>query len=128
MTHQLRIRADRLLAVPLAVIFNLLARLMGALMHRDHSVTGTNVKRIIIAKLIGMGSILQSVSLLRALKQRYPQCRITFVTLHSNLPLVRRIADVDEVLTLDDGSIVRMLATTTKAIVAMIRLRADLYF
>jgi hypothetical protein len=56
MTHRQRILADRLVAVPAAFLFNGIARLLGRWMRRDHSITSSNVNRIIVAKLIGMGS------------------------------------------------------------------------
>ncbi len=128
MTHRSRILADRIIAMPAALVFNGLARLLGALMRRDHSVTSENVNRIVVAKLLGMGSILQATPLLRALRRRYPHARLTFVTMRSNLELVRRLSWVDEVVTLDDRSIFAMATTTLAAVVKLIRRRADLYF
>jgi ADP-heptose:LPS heptosyltransferase len=53
-------------------------------MRRDHSIAPCNVNRIVVAKLIGMGSILQATPLLKALKHQYPNSRLTFVTMQSN--------------------------------------------
>jgi hypothetical protein len=39
-----RILADRILAVPMAFLFNGIARLLGSLLRRDHSVSPENVK------------------------------------------------------------------------------------
>ena len=39
MTHKQRILADRILAVPMAFVFNGIARLLGKLLRRDHSIT-----------------------------------------------------------------------------------------
>ena len=71
MTHRARILADRLVAMPVAFLFNGLARVLGVVLRRDHSMTYGNINRIVVAKLIGMGSILQATPLLRALKQKY---------------------------------------------------------
>ncbi|HZO82832.1 MAG TPA: glycosyltransferase family 9 protein [Candidatus Binataceae bacterium] len=128
MTHRNRIVADRLLGVPAAFMFNGLARALGALMRRDHSMTANNVRRVIVAKLLGMGSILQATPLLRALKRRYPNARLTFVTMRSNQELVKRLEWVDEVVTLDDRNVLAMAITTLRAVARLIRLRADLYF
>lgn len=128
MTHKGRILADRILAVPLAFLFNGLARLLGALLRRDHSMTPENVKVIVVAKLIGMGSILQATPLLKALKRRYPSAKLCFVTLRSNQELLTRISCVDEILWLDDRSLFAMGVTTLRTIAALIRRRADLYF
>lgn len=128
MTHRRRIVADRLIAVPVAFLFNGIARLLGALMRRDHSITPSNVNRIVVAKLIGMGSILQATPLLRALKHQYPNAGLTFVTMRSNQEFLTRLSNVDEVLVLDDRNVLAMAITTLQTIVTLIRLRADLYF
>jgi heptosyltransferase-2 len=128
MTHRARILADRLIAAPVVFLFNGLARILGAVLQRDHSMTSANINRIVVAKLIGMGSILQATPLLKALKKQYPQCMLTFVTLRSNQDLIRRLSCVDEVLVLDDRNILVMLVTTLATLVELIRRRADLYF
>jgi ADP-heptose:LPS heptosyltransferase len=128
MTHQQRIRADRLLAAPMALVLNVFARILGRIMRRDHSMTASNVHQIIVAKLLGMGSILQATPLLKSLKSHYPGARLTFITLRSNRALVDSLEHVDGVIALDDRSVPRLAASTLMAVVAMIRLRADLYF
>ena len=128
MTHRQRILADRLIGVPAAFFFNALARIFGQLLRRDHSITTENVRNIIVAKLIGMGSILQVTPLLKALKRHFPHAKITFLTLRSNRELLERLTCVDEIITLDDRNVFAMAATTLKAIAAMISLRADWYF
>lgn len=128
MTHKQRILADRLIAVPAAFLFNGLARLLGFLLRRDHAITPENVRVIVVAKLIGMGSILQAAPLLRALKRHYPGARLIFVTLHSNRELLRRLSCVDEILVLDDRSLLAMGMTTIRTIAALIRQRASMYF
>jgi ADP-heptose:LPS heptosyltransferase len=128
MTHKGRILADRILAVPLAFLFNGAARLLGKALRRDHSVTSENVKVIIVAKLIGMGSILQSAPLLKALKQRYPKAKLIFVSMRSNRELLLRLASVDEILLLDDRNLVSMAWTTFRTMATLIRQRADFYF
>jgi ADP-heptose:LPS heptosyltransferase len=128
MTHRQRILADRLMAVPAAFLFNGIARLLGRLLRRDHSITSSNVNRIVVAKLIGMGSILQATPLLNALKRQYPHAVVTFVTMRSNRELVNRLSCVDEVLVLDDRTLFKMAVTTFQTIANLIRRRADLYF
>jgi len=85
-------------------------------------------QRIVVAKLIGMGSILQATPLLNALKQRYPDATITFVTMRSNREFVNRLSCVDEVLVLDDRNVFAMAVSTVRPLEALIRRRADLYF
>ena len=128
MTHRARILADRLIAVPAAFLFNGIARVLGFAMRRDHSITSSNVNHIVVAKLIGMGSVIQSKPLLKALKDQYPHAKLTYVTMRGNADLVHRFGCADEVLTLDDRNLLVMALTTIKTIAALIRRRADLYF
>lgn len=128
MTHRQRILADRIIAVPLAFLFNGAARLLGKVLARDHSITSENVKVMVVAKLIGMGSILQAAPFLKALKRRYPNAALIFVTLRSNEELLRRLSCVDEILVLDDRSVFKMAFTTIRTVVSLARRRADLYF
>jgi heptosyltransferase-2 len=126
--HKQRILVDRLVAVPAAFLFNGAARLLGFLMRRDHSITPENVKVIVVAKLIGMGSILQATPLLRALKCSYPDAKLIFVSLHSNRELLKRLPCVDEILVLDDRSLLAMGTTTVQTIATLVARRASLYF
>jgi ADP-heptose:LPS heptosyltransferase len=128
MTHHTRALADRFIASPLEFLFNILARLLGATMRRDHTMTPENTRKIVVAKLVGMGSILQATPLLRSLKRRYPQAKITFVTLKSNRGLLERLEDVDHILCLDDSGFFPMALTTLATIFNLIKLGADVYF
>jgi ADP-heptose:LPS heptosyltransferase len=127
MTHRQRILADRLIGIPAAFFFNALARILGQVLRRDHSITTQNVKNIVVAKLIGMGSILQATPLLKALKKQYPQAKLTFLTLQSTRQLLERLTCVDEIIVLDDRNVFVMAVTTLRAIAMVIALGADLY-
>jgi ADP-heptose:LPS heptosyltransferase len=58
-----------------------------------------------VLKLLGMGSIVQATPLLNSLKSRYPEARLIFVTRKGNEQLTKRIACIDQTLTVDDSSI-----------------------
>ena len=127
MTFRQRILLDRLLAVPMCVACDVFARGVGRVLRRDHSVTAETTRQIVVTKLVGMGSILQATPLLRALKQDFPQARLTFVTLEANRPLVERLAAVDEVVCLNDRSAPALLWTTMRAMVTLIGRHVDHY-
>jgi ADP-heptose:LPS heptosyltransferase len=128
MTYRQRILADRILAMPVAFAFNALARILGQVLHRQHALAPAKVGRIIVSKLVGMGSAIEATPLLKSLKQHFPNARITFLTLRSNRDLVERMAGVDEVVCLDDRSALRLVFSTFRTIIALIRQRADFYF
>jgi lipopolysaccharide heptosyltransferase II len=56
--------------------------------------------KILIMKYFGIGSIILSSPLLRALKNNYPNAKIAFLTFASNQDIVKRLALVDVVYTL----------------------------
>jgi ADP-heptose:LPS heptosyltransferase len=120
-----RILLDRVLAAPVAFGLNLAARVLGRVLRRDHSVSPDRTHRIVVGKLVGMGSAIQATPLLRALRARFPAAHIIFLTMRENAELVRRLDHVDEVMTLDDSSVLRMGWTTGVALWRLSRHRVD---
>ena len=106
-------------------MLNVITRLLGAILGRDHSL-GTPPRRILVIKLVGLGSVVHSSLLLRALKEKYPQAPLTFLCFREALPLVERVADVDEIITLDDSSYLRLLGSVLRFVVRSWRRRPDL--
>lgn len=58
-------------------------------------------ERILIVHLGALGAVLRSTSLLAAIKRRFPQSHITWVTKHPADSLLQNIPAIDRVLTLD---------------------------
>lgn len=54
-------------------------------------------KKILVTKYLGMGSILLATPMLRALKKKYPDSSIVFMTFESNAAFALRLEDIDEV-------------------------------
>ena len=128
MTFRQRILLDRLLAVPLCFACDLVARLLGKVLRRNHSIAVAETHELVVCKLVGMGSIIQATPLVRGLKETFPKARLTFVTLHANRELVRRLEGVDEVLCLDDRGVLSMLRTLPVVLWQLMRRRVDHYF
>src|SRR5438046_349492 len=63
------------------------------------------VQNILVIKFLGLGSILQATPLFQALRRRYPGARITLLTFHANRALENLGIDVDELVTVDTGSL-----------------------
>ena len=57
-----------------------------------------NLRKVLILKFWGMGTILQSLSAIEALKKKYPDSKITILTLHQNKDLCKMIPLIDEIL------------------------------
>lgn len=63
------------------------------------------IKKILVTKYIGMGSIILATPMLQALKTRYPQSKIVFLTFASNAGFARNIQLIDEVIAIRTASI-----------------------
>lgn len=119
---------DRTLAVPLAWAVNLAARSAGPFAGRNHTVDPAHVQTIAVAKLLGMGSIIQATPLLHDLRRSFPRAKIIFLTTTSNRGLIERLELIDEGIYIDDANPQTLAATTPKAIVALLAHKIDLYF
>jgi ADP-heptose:LPS heptosyltransferase len=128
MNARTKVRVDRIVGGPLAWGLNFAARALGRTLRRNHSVASEDVHTIVIAKYVGMGSILEATPLIRTLKAGFPRARIIFVTGASCRPLVERFEHVDAIVTIDDRSILRVMGSSLAAMVTLIRARVDLYF
>ena len=128
MKTRTKLLLDQVVAAPVAWGFNLSARILGATLHRDHSVVDSEVRCIVVVKLLGMGSIIQTTPFLRALKQRFPNARLVLLTTAGHRPLVERIEVIDEALYLDDRTARGLLSGGIRHVLALWKLRPDLYF
>ena len=68
-----------------------------------------SVKRIAVCKLLGMGSIIQSTSLLKSLKTTFPKGELIFITSIKNKDLLNIIKYVDKIYILDDRNIISLI-------------------
>ena len=110
MKTKTKIAVDRLVGLPLAWLLNGLARILGKLLRRDHSIEIGNVRTIVISKYVGMGSILQATPLIRTLRLAFPDAELIFLTGVSCRRLVERLEHVDRIITVDDRSLFRLRA------------------
>jgi lipopolysaccharide heptosyltransferase II len=66
---------------------------------REKTIKSKAIRRILVIKFWGLGSILLMTPTLKALKTRYPQAEITILTLEQNKKLCERINLIDHVVT-----------------------------
>lgn len=123
-----KIAIDRWVGLPLVWALNLATRTLGLLLRRDHSVRPERIRTIVVAKYFGMGSMLQATPLLRALRERFPQARLVFVSARANRELLERLPLLDERLYVDDRGLARLLISTGSILSALQRRRVDLFF
>ena len=60
-----------------------------------------DVRKVLLLKMWGMGSIVLATPLLEAIRQRYPGARVDFLTLTENRAILDRIPGIDDVVLVD---------------------------
>ncbi len=123
-----KVALDRLVAQPLAWGLAGATWALGRVLRRDHSVTAERVKTIVVAKLLGMGSIIQSTPLLHALRREFTNARLIFLTGIGNRDLVERLPVIDEAIYLRDGRIETLAPDVATSMASLARRGVDLYF
>src|SRR6185312_22235 len=123
-----KIALDRLLGLPIAWTLNFAARLLGKILRRNHSCEPENVRTIVFAKYLGMGSIIQATPLIRTVHASYPNAQIIFVTGAACRNLITRLEYVDRIITVDDRSLGSIVVTSIRAISVLMRAKVDLFF
>jgi len=118
---------DRGVAVPIAWAANLAARAVAPIVRHDHVVDPSTTKTIAVAKLLGMGSIIQATPLLHDLRRTYPDAKIVFVTTRANKELIERLEVIDDAVYVDDRAPTDLVTTTALAVTELLKRKIDLY-
>ena len=128
MNKKQKIAIDRTFGFILSLVLRLPALIMEKTLRRNHSMPPSEVPRkIVIAKYLGIGSIIQATPLLKAMKTKYPDSFLIFVSLKSNEGLLSRYKFIDQIICVDDSTITRAILTSLSAIVQLIIQRIDLF-
>ncbi|MBK7764372.1 MAG: glycosyltransferase family 9 protein [Bacteroidetes bacterium] len=117
---------DKYVARPMAVCMNYLVRIAGKLFRIDHNLD-KDFKTIAICKFKGMGSILQSTPLLAALRNRFPNAEIMYVSSQANKSLLHEMKLIDSVVILDDSGLIPLLRSCISGLFTLIKKRPDVY-
>lgn len=123
MNTKRKLYIDKIVGIPILFVFYFVTILFKN--KRKHI---ENVTTIAICKLKGMGSIIQSTPLITKIKQRYPNVKIVYITTLQNKQLMQCISIIDEVIYIDDSSILKLLFSTLNAIVKTKNKDINLYF
>jgi len=128
MTSREKLMIDRVIGLPIVFVLNGLCRILGKVLRRDHSIQPARVTTVVVAKFFGMGSIVQGMTLLRSLRDRFPNARILFITDQRNRSLIESLDCVDEGLYVDDRGPLRLAVSTGRILSELMRRKVDLYF
>lgn len=122
--YQTALWLDRHVGPALCMLL-LVVRRLGA--RRRKTATTQPVEKILALKFWGVGSIVLASPVLAALRARYPNARIDFLTLGENEAVLRMYPQVNGWITLDLGrGILRFLLDTLRTISRVRRERYDL--
>jgi len=127
LSHKTKLFVDHTLGVAVALALRVVARGLAKVLRRDHRVPDAPAC-VAIGKIVGLGSVMQSATLCRGLKARWPATRLVYVTSRSNAELVRRMPAVDEVIEIDDAAVGALVLSSLRAVVVLWRRRPAVYF
>ena len=77
------------------------------------------VKKILVIKFFGMGSILLMSPMLKGIKTLFPNAQVTLITFRSNIEFCNLIEEIDRVLPFDKNSIFSFFKDTFKYLFMM---------
>lgn len=117
---------DKKIARPFAYLLNFIVRLVGMIASIDHNLD-KDFRTIAICKFKGMGSIVQSTPMIAALRNKYPNAEIIYVSTKANEALLKRIKLIDTIVLVDDSSFFRFIKTNISSLLFLIRKRPQVY-
>ena len=122
-----KIKIDRILFGALAYILDRMAFFLGRFLNINHSITKENVKNVVIAKYLGLGSIVRSQVIIEDIKTVFPNAKIYYLTSKKNKAIFDIIRDVDKVFTIDDAGIISMAFSTFNLIKNLLKIKVDIF-
>lgn len=128
MNKKQKVAIDRVVGYALSLILRIPALILEGVLKRKHTMPPLeSPKQIVVAKYLGIGSILQATPMLKGLKAKYPKAQLIFISLQSNRGLLSRYEFIDDILCVDDSSIFRIAVTSFQVIVELISRKIDLF-
>lgn len=112
LSYKSKIALDRYLGSALIFVLNLAARLLGRLLHRDHSLPVRG--DITVIKMLGGGSLVIALPALLGIRRKYPAVKMRLLTTSEVKPFAETLGLFDEILCLSDRSFVAMAISGTR--------------
>jgi len=113
---------DKYLGIPLVYLVFYLRKLFGYVHHRKEF---KEYNDVLLMKFWGIGNTLMLLPSAQALKERYPGCRLTFLTLSSNKGVVEHTALFDEVFYLTTKNPFSFFFNTLRALLRLRKRKFD---
>ncbi|HTT48979.1 MAG TPA: glycosyltransferase family 9 protein [Pseudolabrys sp.] len=105
---------DRYLGGALVYLLNFVARFLGFLLRRDHAPAARG--DITVIKVLGGGSLVMALPALLGIRREYPAFKMRLLTTAMVKPFAETLGVFDEILVLDDGSIVSLAASALRSL------------
>jgi len=115
-----------LIGIPIVFSLNLIFRFF-LLFKQEKEPDNSTIKRIVVCKFMGMGSIIQSTSLLMTLKNNFPNAQIVFVTSQKNHTLLQSFPFVDKILIVNDKTILNLFTSSIQTVFNLWINKADVF-
>lgn len=119
-------RIDHILGSALLVVIRLLARLLGFVLRRSHDVAP--VRAVLVAKFQGIGSLMIARPGIQRVRRAYPEAMIVFWGSPDTAALAREMVEFDEVIVLDDTTVVRAGLAVVSNLLLIWRIEVDWAF
>jgi ADP-heptose:LPS heptosyltransferase len=117
---------DDILGMFICRILGWIMMIKGFFLPSQTIVDPQKVKTILCQKYFGMGSVLNAASLIKGLRQHYPNARIIFMTLKSHSDVLRIGKMADEVLVIHVDSLGKFIKGVLANLVYIMRQRIDI--
>ena len=115
---------DHWLGLPMCFFLGLLVQLYRRIVPaRTGAPSGRGT--LVVAKFLGLGSIVQAIPLLRALRQGFPEAHLVFLTFPGNRILLERLGLCSEVRIIRTGSPVAFVLDVLRTLAWMRRRRVE---
>lgn len=119
MTYRFMRIIDESLGVLLCRIAGVILQLSRLLLPAPQPKEAAKIKRILIQKYFGLGSILHAIQLIKILRNNYPNARITFITIGSNTEIIQLCNLADDLLVIDFGSPVAFVKSCSRLVLKL---------
>ena len=127
LTYKKKIYIDRTFGGIAIFLMKYLARVINFFARKKYIIS-ENPKVIVVSKMVGLGSIVYTGILCRALKEKFPKSKLIYLTSYGSRDLVEKMGYIDNVFIIDDRRFDSMFISTLLAVFRLWRLRPALYF
>jgi len=121
-----KIYIDKIIGIPATFSLNLLFQVF-LLFKQERRPDNSTIKKIVVCKFMGMGSIIQSTSLLMTLKNNFPNAQLIYVTSLKNHSLLKSFPFVDKILIVDDKTIFNLFTSLIKTVFNLWIIKVDVF-